>query len=105
MNPAQLLLDTAPSNVLEAMALTKSERWAYEKEWRLLHMEGDRPYNYSWKALTGIYLGAAMSEAHEEILCLILHGSPTRLYKVKRSEDDFSVAAQEFTYEPFRYSS
>lgn len=99
-----LLNDPHLSNVLDAMVLTKSDRWAYEKEWRLLHMDGDRQYTYDYKALTGIFLGAAMPEEQNEIICLVLHGSPTRLYQVIQQDDEFSLVSREFTYTPFQYA-
>lgn len=99
----QLLNAPPSSNVLDALVLTKSDRWKYEQEWRLLNMDGDRQYGYEWPALTGIYLGAVMPEEYKEIICLILRDSPTRLYQVIRKIDGFSLISREFTYTPFRY--
>ncbi len=101
----ELLKNPALSNVLDAMVLTKSDRWRYEKEWRLLHMEGDHQYTYDWKALTGIYLGAAMPEAHQEMICLILCGSPTRFFQMSQVENRFSLSYAQFKYDRFRYGN
>lgn len=85
------------------MVLTKSSCWEYEKEWRAIHMEPDRPFTYDWRALTGVYWGAMMPFVHKEIIALVLRGSGTQLYQMRRREDAFRLEAQPVDYTPFRY--
>jgi hypothetical protein len=103
VNPLGLLLDPKKFSPLEAMMLTKSIHWAYEHEWRLLHIEPNRPHTYPWKALRGVYLGAAMPNEQREIIALILQGSPTNLYQMRTAQAGFSLEFDEFTYTPFKY--
>ena len=44
---------------------TKSEDWLYEKEWRILYHEGGTQ-TYLTKELSGVILGARISEKNEE---------------------------------------
>lgn len=103
VNPMKLLLDPEHFAPLEAMMLVKSTHWAYEQEWRLLHIEPNRPYTYPWQALTGVYIGAAMAYEQMEVIALILEGSPTKLYQMRTAQTGFFLEAHEFTYTPFKY--
>jgi len=44
-----------------------------------------------------------MPFVQEEIIALILKGSPTQLYEMKRSETEFNVIFREIKYTPFDY--
>ncbi len=108
INPVTLLVDQPDSpdeenDLLVASVLTKSKCWTYEEEWRAIHIEANKPFGYDYHALTGIYLGARMPDAHKHILCQILHGSPTRLYDVQRDDKGFALHAVPATYTPPRY--
>jgi len=83
--------------------LTKASCWKCEEEWRIMHMEPNKLFGYDWRALTGIYFGAAVAPAHKEVLCLVLHGSPTQLYNVERAEKGFALKVVKVTYTPFDY--
>ncbi len=85
------------------MITTKSSCWSYEKEWRIFHKEGDKEYSIKPDALTGIYFGCEVPYVHIEIIALILRDSPTRLYKMQRSQTEFKVAAQGVNYKPYDY--
>ena len=104
LNPIDLLISGA-YDPLEAMMLTKSDTWKREKEWRVLHKHESTVYTYPWKHLTGIYMGAAMDYAHKEIICLVLGNSPTKVYAVDRSEDEFALASKQVNYSPFDYGA
>jgi hypothetical protein len=104
LNPIHIMTNSEEDDLFEVMVLTKSQCWSYEEEWRLCHKEANRPYGYHYAALTGIYFGAAMPLASKEIIALILQGSPTILYEMRRRDEGFSVYPQSVTYTPFRYA-
>lgn len=104
IDPAKALLDTS-HNMMQSLIVTKSSEWEYEREWRLLHMEANKLYTYDWKSLTGIYLGCCMPDENAELLCMILRDSPTKLYRMRRSEDQFQILSEEIQYQPFVYGS
>lgn len=83
---------------------TKSMDWSREKEWRVLHEVGNIEYGIDLATLTGLYFGCAMPYVHLEIIALILRHSPTRLYRMRRSETDFSVTPELVEYKPYDYS-
>jgi len=107
INPVDIIVEPAgadPENpLLVASVLTKARCWEYEHEWRTMHLQPNTLFGYEWRALTGIYFGAAMPPAHKEILCLVLHGSPTHLYNVERDEKGFALRATKVTYQPYDY--
>lgn len=99
----QLLLES-DADLFEAFLLTKHTTWSYEREWRGVHREPNKLYNVGWKRLTGVYFGAAMPAVRKEILCLMLHGSPTKLYSMQRREGHYELTAEgPLTYTPFPY--
>lgn len=102
VDPVEELVEGDGSSLL-TMVLAKADVWAYEREWRVLHIEADHAYTYPWQALTGIYFGPLMPYVHKEIIGLILRGSPTQLYEVKRSETDFRLVIEKVQYTPFDY--
>ncbi len=107
INPVDIIVEPPsddPENpLLIASVLTKALCWSYEEEWRTMHLEPNKLFGYNWRALTGIYFGAAISPAHREVLCLVLHGSPTQLYNVDRDEKGFALRATKVTYQPYDY--
>jgi hypothetical protein len=103
VNIAKAVLGKTFTNVPELT--TKADVWSYEKEWRLLHEQGNIEFQLDVEALTGVYFGCAMSMVHIEIVALMLRGSPTKLYKMERSQVDFSVKPVAFEYHPFDYSN
>jgi hypothetical protein len=99
INPADVLLGRL-LNIPITHLTTKSEHWSYEKEWRVISDEGDKEFGISVSALTGIYFGCAMPCVHKEVIAMILAGSPTKLYEMKRSETEFRVVFELCTYTP-----
>ena len=85
------------------MVTTKSIDWSYEKEWRIIHNQGDIEYCFDTKALTGIYFGSETPFVHTEILSLAVSGSPTNLYRMRRADREFKVEFQKVTYTPYEY--
>lgn len=79
---------------------TKSESWSYEKEWRIMHKNAGTPYTYKTTDLSAIYFGPEIDSASLDIICLILKGQHNKIkyFKGKRSETEFKVEFEEFTY-------
>lgn len=82
---------------------TKSEAWAYEREWRAIHKQAGTEYVYPVQSLTGIYFGPDINPQALEIVCLILRGQNkgVRLWRGRRSTEEFRVLFEEFTYTTF----
>lgn len=101
INPVELLLGE-PTETLWGL-LTKAACWSYEREWRAIHKKAGTEYCYGIDALTGVYLGAALSTTELDLVAHILHGTPTKLYQVGRSKDSFRLEIRSVSYEPLRY--
>ena len=104
LDTADVLFGGQSHDPIQALFLTKFESWSYEKEWRILHAKGNTAYGYGVDALTGIYFGSEMDESYQEIVMLILRGSSTRLYQMKRDDKEFRVNANLVDYTPYDYS-
>jgi hypothetical protein len=76
--------------------VTKSTRWKYEREWRLLSEHGDTAIKYDIHALKAIYFGCAMSKPDIDRILRLPAKSVPRLYQMKRSEKEFKLE-----YEPY----
>lgn len=92
------------SKVLDTL-LTKASCWSYELEWRAIHQKANTVYCYGVDALTGVYLGAGLSEQELDLIAHILHGSPCQLHRVTRGEASFRLQSKPVTYTPFRYEA
>lgn len=86
------------------MLLTKAACWAYEREWRAIHVEADKEYCYGVEALTGVYFGARLTENERDLLGQLLYGSPTKLFQVQRGDTSFRLEVHEVNYTPYSYS-
>jgi Protein of unknown function (DUF2971) len=105
---SELLPTARVSNILVAknfdlvadLFATKAAPWAYEKEWRALHEKVGTEYCYKPNSLTGVYFGPDMDAQSMEIVCLILSGQNehVKFWKGKRSETEFRVDFEKFTY-------
>lgn len=80
--------------------ITKSTDWAYEQEWRGIHKVRDTAFTYESRCLTGVYFGPDVPSETREIICLILQGQneTVRFYRGRRSESQFKMLFEEFTY-------
>jgi hypothetical protein len=76
--------------------LTKSIKWKYEKEWRLLSEHGDTAITYEARALKAIYFGCTISKEDIGRILKLPAKSAPRLYQMKRSEKAFKLE-----YEPY----
>ncbi|GGE82152.1 DUF2971 domain-containing protein [Massilia psychrophila] len=86
------------TEMMNAALLSKSEHWKYEEEWRAIQYNGGPGvYRFPPKALTGIILGAQISEPDRAKL----HGWVTqrtdslRLYQSTPSKTTFSLHVEE----------
>ena len=71
--------------------------------WRALHEEPEKEYTYVVEALTGVYYGAATSSPDKDLIGHILHGSPTKLYKMRRSSTRIGLKVAALTYQPYQF--
>lgn len=81
---------------------TKSESWAYEREWRGIHRVAGTVFTYPPEALKAIYFGPSIDRQALEIICLILAGQnpDVELWRGSRSATDFEVDFEPITYTP-----
>lgn len=91
-------------SIIMQMLLTKASCWSYEREWRAIHMEADREYGYGREALTGVYFGSQLTDSEKDLIAHLLHGSPTRLYEVRRSETSLRLDVHALEYTPLNHS-
>ena len=82
---------------------TKSEYWAYEKEWRIPHKHFGTKYRYPQEALKAIYFGPMIDLQSREILCLLVQGQNrgVKFYEGRISNDEFKIQFVEFQYTPY----
>lgn len=97
-----VLLNNDCSQILELFYI-KAESWQYEKEWRSIHQKAGTLFTYMEKALQDVYCGPDMDSESLEIICLILGGqnSHVNFWKGSRSENEFKVNFDLFSYTPF----
>jgi hypothetical protein len=97
---ATVLTQSVPDSLLDDLFCTKSDSWAYEREWRSIHGKAGTQFCYEAEALTGIYFGPDIDPQCLEIACLILRGQNkhTKLWKGQRSASEFRVDFSEFEY-------
>jgi hypothetical protein len=88
------------ANAAEDLYLIKSKSWAYEKEWRRIHLEGGTLCGYEAEALTGVYFGPEITGEALEIIALILRGQNpnVKLFRGERSKSEFKVVFTEIGY-------
>jgi hypothetical protein len=104
--PSVNLADNLLNLKVEATSVmaTKSAYWSYEKEWRAYIEQGNFAFQIDPACLTGIYFGCAMPNKHQEILVMMVIGSPTKLYKMIRSETQYKVKSVQVGHKPHDYS-
>jgi hypothetical protein len=94
LNPAKAMLNTEDDGWLIGTLYTKNKGWAYEREWRMYHHEGNRTWCYGQDALTAIYLGTNLDSGLADMIFKILEGSKTKMFRMIRSETRFAVEAE-----------
>jgi hypothetical protein len=78
---------------VEAMLLSKSAFWKYEKEWRTLGTDGPGLYKFSPSALTGIILGHQMPQEHRDLISKLVstHNPSIDLYRAFPHHREFDM--------------
>jgi hypothetical protein len=103
INVATVLMDRVADPILDDLFCTKSDAWAYEKEWRALHDSAGTAFCYKADVLTGVYFGPDIDQQALEIVCLILRGQNAEVtfWKGSRSSTEFRVSFEKFEYTSF----
>jgi len=73
--------------------LTKAHHWSYEKEWRIVKVNGVGVHEYPSDALISVTLGCKMSHQTKEQIkkwCSAREDCPT-LYEAKEKEREFEL--------------
>ena len=88
---------------IQTLFCTKSESWAYEREWRAIHVEAGKNFGYPAECLTGVYFGPDIDQQSLEIVCLILGGQneSVKFWCGSKSTTEFKVQFAPFTYTSF----
>lgn len=94
--PTVNIMDIGKAEEFRKALLTKSTRWRYEEERRILKTKqegGPGYYQFSPELLTGVILGALVSNRDKEILMNWIGGYPTRiaLYQAKLNERRYQL--------------
>jgi hypothetical protein len=71
--------------------ITKSKKWKYEEEWRIILKVGNSEIYYDPRALTGIYFGCAMPDNQKRLIAALPAKSAARLCYMKRSSTKFKL--------------
>jgi len=90
VNASSLILGD-DSDALITMVATKAACWAYEKEWRVIHMEADTAYGYEPAALTAVYLGMQANDDTRFKVSTIVKGTAAKVYQMERDETAFRL--------------
>lgn len=88
------MLRSSPEETMQAILLTKSKDWKYEKEWRIInHDNGPGVYNFPAELLTSVILGCSIPEENKSLIIdLSLSRSPKpRIYQAKKKKDGFGL--------------
>jgi len=99
IDPVRMLCGDNFNSVLNVYT-TKSEHWAYEREWRVIHKDVGTNFTYAADALVGIYFGTEIDLASIEIVCLIIQGQNknVKFYRGNRSTSEYRVNFECFEY-------
>jgi hypothetical protein len=76
--------------------LTKSDKWSYEREWRIIGQmspaESDASElfaTYKQDAITGILFGVRTPELHKSLIRKVLHDRRLEYYQAEKQNDNF----------------
>ena len=70
--------------------LTKSAHWAYEREWRLLALEGRRHHTIG-TPIRSLIFGMRMPSADRQVVRELLAGRDVKWFEARRSSDSFAI--------------
>lgn len=102
INSLDIYLNEEYSHVNDLFC-TKSDNWANEKEWRVLHKEAGTLFHYEPQCLKAIYFGPKIDNSLKEIFCLILKGQNpnVELWQGELSENSFGINFHRFYYNTY----
>jgi hypothetical protein len=102
LNLESILSNEQDDSLIE-LYRTKSSHWSYEEEWRVIHEKAGTSWTYEASSLEAVYFGPNVPDDLLQIALLILMGqnATVRFYKSRRSESDFRMIFENFTYTPF----
>lgn len=69
----------------------------------MLHKEANLSYGYERQSLVGVYLGAAMPEPQQLMVCALLLNTNTKLYKMSLAPGEFRLIASAIAFTPVDY--
>lgn len=78
--------------------ITKSKKWKYEQEWRILSTDGDTSIVYEINALTSICFGCLMPADQISKICQLLKNSNITFYKMKISDKTYRLIPEIYKY-------
>ena len=84
-------------DLLEKTIFTKAKQWAYEKEWRMIIMDGVGSWHFPPQFLTGVIFGCSMSEEHKELIrgwCKNRE-TPIKYYQARQSKKEYRIHIDE----------
>jgi len=87
----------APGEKLGIMALTKSSHWSYEKEWRIIRVEGPGKEALPAGLLTSVVLGARISPCNRQLVLAwaAAHPTPFKVWEAKLKESEYGLEIRE----------
>jgi hypothetical protein len=85
--------DRDASEYIEAAYLTKSSAWAYEREWRAIHVEVNKVFTYRPEALKAIYFSPKIDRQIMDLICIVLaaQNPSVGLWIGKTSDSGFKI--------------
>lgn len=93
VNPVQILSSEGLDSFgpLMAMITTKSSHWAYEKEWRIFHLDGDLSFSLLPNTITAVYLGCLMIQEHKDHIATIIKDSSIKIFEMHKEENKYEL--------------
>ncbi len=73
--------------------LTKSQHWSYEKEWRIIELEGKGEYKYPSESLKEVILGCQITEENRKNIINLINEREFKpvLYQAVKKEKEFGL--------------
>ncbi len=96
--------DKATRRVLDIITLTKSEVWAYEKEWRIISSLRDKTQvceilPYATEEIGAVYLGCKIDKDNKEEIIEVTRSrySKAKIFQAVKHEREFALIFREIT--------
>ncbi len=89
VNPIDISLN--PECPLREMLATKADCWAYEKEWRLITLQGNAAIGLPPRCISAIYFGLRTEPCRKAQVMGLFSGTPVKFYEMVKSETKFKL--------------